>query len=83
MNGTGQAYGGSDRHPQEQTHDRRRDYSSRAEIVDGSFGFDDRMDEDDRDAGSAKPNLYSDNLINKRGRGHSRDRGRGGGRGYN
>jgi len=51
--------------------------------MDGSYGFDDRMDEDDRAGNSVKPNLYSDNLINKRGRGHSRDRGRGGGRGYN
>ena len=51
--------------------------------MDGSYGFDDRMDEDDRAGNSVKPNLYSDNLINKRGRGHSRDRGRGGPRNLN
>ena len=83
LNGTGQTYGNSDRYPQEPSRDRRRDYNSRPDIIDGSYGFDDRMDEDDRDGSNAKPDLYSDNLINKRGRGHSRDRGRGGPRGYN
>lgn len=83
LNSTRQAYGNSDRYSQEQSRDLRRDYNSRVEIVDGSYGFDDRMDEDVRDTNSAKPDLYSDSLINKRGRGHGGDRGRGGGRRYN
>lgn len=59
--------------------DRRRDDV----LVDGSYGFDDHMDTDDRDD-KGKGGLYSDNLISNRGRGGSRDRGRGGdrGRGY-
>jgi hypothetical protein len=58
-------------------------------VVDGSYGFDDRMDTDARDSGEGRGRgLYSDNLIGNRGRGrgNSRDRGgRGGGdrgRGY-
>jgi hypothetical protein len=53
--------------------DRRRDMESRGDVIDGSYGFDERMDTDDR--------LYSDNLVSNRG---SRDRGRGNnrGRGY-
>ena len=53
--------------------------------MDGSYGFDDRMDTDDHDDRRARGSLYSDNLIGNRGRGRatSRDRGRGdGGRGY-
>ncbi|KAG9246627.1 hypothetical protein BJ878DRAFT_272938 [Calycina marina] len=61
---------------------RYRDYESRAEIIDGSYGFDDRIDEHNRDGNSGKPDLYSDRLVNKRGQGHSQDRGRGSGRGY-
>ncbi|TVY29016.1 putative RNA-binding protein [Lachnellula hyalina] len=65
---------------------RDRERSRREDIMDGSYGFDDRMDTDDQARGS----LYSDNLIGNRGRGraNSRDRGRGdggcgnGGRGY-
>lgn len=53
--------------------DRRRDMESRGEVIDGSYGFEERMDTDDP--------LYSDNLVSNRG---SRDRGRGinRGRGY-
>jgi len=59
-----------------ETADRRREYDSRDEVVDGSYGFEERMDTDD-DVGGA---LYSDNLVG-RGRGSTRagvnERGRG------
>jgi hypothetical protein len=67
---------------------RRRDYDSRDEVIDGSYGFDgDRMDTDDRQDGGRGRGLYSDGIIGNRGRGRgsSRDRGRGDrdrGRGY-
>lgn len=53
--------------------------SRRDEIIDGSQGFEDRMDTDDNDN---RGGLYSDNLVNNRGRGrgNSRERGRGGGK---
>lgn len=50
--------------------------------MDGSYGFEDRMDTDERD-GNSGGGLYSDNLIQNRGRGgggNDRDRGRGGDR---
>ncbi len=63
----------------------RRDYE-RDDVMDGSYGFDDRMDTDDRDNKGSGGGLYSDNLIGSRGRGgNSRDRGGRGGdrsRGY-
>ncbi|KAF7865937.1 hypothetical protein EAF04_006101 [Stromatinia cepivora] len=45
--------------------------SSRDDVIDGSYGFDDRMDTDDRDGGSRNNNgrnqgLYSDNLVGGR-----------------
>ncbi|TGO69017.1 hypothetical protein BOTNAR_0016g00120 [Botryotinia narcissicola] len=44
--------------------------SSRDDIIDGSYGFDDRMDTDDRDGGSRtnarSQGLYSDNLVGGR-----------------
>jgi len=44
--------------------------SSRDDIIDGSYGFDDRMDTDDRDGGSRNntrsQGLYSDNLVGGR-----------------
>jgi hypothetical protein len=65
---------------------RRRDYDSRDDVIDGSYGFnDDRMDTDDRQDGGRGRGLYSDSMVGNRGRGrgHSRDRGRGErGRGY-
>ena len=75
--------GGSDRFvPRERSRDRRRDYD-RDEVMDGSYGFDDRMDTDDRgdnrrDNGRGR-GLYSDTLIGGRGRGrgNTQDRGRG------
>lgn len=72
--------------------ERSRREPDRDDVMDGSYGFDDRMDTDDNDdrRGRGRGNLYSDNLIGERGRGRgdSRDRGRGdsyrgsGGRGY-
>jgi hypothetical protein len=59
--------------------------------MDGSYGFDDRMDTDDRDdnqydMGKSRMGLYSDTIVGSRGRGRgsSRDRGHGNdrGRGY-
>jgi hypothetical protein len=75
--------GGSDRYaPRERSRDRRRDYD-RDEVMDGSYGFNDRMDTDDRgnnqrDNGRGR-GLYSDTLIGGRGRGrgNSQDRRRG------
>lgn len=56
----------------------RRNYDSRDDVVDGSYGFDDHMDTDGRDDKNDR-GLYSDNLVSNRGRGrgNSRDRGRG------
>lgn len=73
--------------------ERSRRESERDDVMDGSYGFEDRMDTDDPNGRSARGrgSLYSDNLISDRGRrrGDSRDRGRGdrfvrgnGGRGY-
>jgi hypothetical protein len=50
--------------------------------VDGTYGFDDHMDTDDRNDNRGRGGgLYSDNLVGDRGRGrgNSRDRGRGNG----
>ncbi|KAH8598310.1 hypothetical protein B0O99DRAFT_58870 [Bisporella sp. PMI_857] len=82
-NGNLSSYNGSERYPQDQSRERRRDYETRAEVIDGSYGFDDRMDTDDREDDRNRANLYSDNLVNKRGRGHSLERGRGNPRRYN
>lgn len=56
----------------------RHDYAARAEVVDGSYGFDDRMDTDEGDDnGRGQGKLYSDSLAPKRGgMGGSRERGR-------
>lgn len=81
-------YAGSDRYaPLDRSQDRGRD-NDRDEIMDGSYGFEDRMDTDDRDdngyeKGSGR-GLYSDRIVggrNGRGHGDSRDRGRGNERG--
>ncbi|TVY83445.1 putative RNA-binding protein [Lachnellula suecica] len=71
---------------------RRESERERDDVMDGSYGFDDRMDTDDQDdRNRGRGSLYSDNLIGNRGRGRgdSRDRGRSdargngnGGRGY-
>ena len=55
--------------------------------MDGSYGFEDQMDTDDQyDNEYDRGTLYSDTMVDKRGRGSSsgRDRGRGSdrGRGY-
>jgi hypothetical protein len=83
--------GNSDRYavPRERSRERRRDYD-RNDIMDGSYGFDERMDTDEREDQSrgSGGGLYSDTLVNNRGRGGSyngRDRGGRGGdrpRGY-
>ncbi|RDL35236.1 RNA-binding, RBD [Venustampulla echinocandica] len=78
---TRSAYAGSDRYTP-----RERRQNDREDIMDGSYGFDNRMETDDdnysngRDRGS----LYSDNIVGNRGRGGGdnqdrRDRGRGNG----
>ncbi|KAE8451908.1 hypothetical protein EG329_002749 [Mollisiaceae sp. DMI_Dod_QoI] len=75
------SYGGSDRYtPRDRSHERRRDYD-RNDVIDGSYGFSDRMDTDNSDNridGGRGQGLYSDSMINSRGRGrgNSRDRGR-------
>lgn len=49
--------------------------------MDGSYGFNDRMDTDDDNQHSKRRDrgLYSDNMVNRNARGNdnSRDRGRG------
>ncbi|KAH6684357.1 hypothetical protein B0J14DRAFT_10366 [Halenospora varia] len=76
-------YNGSERYtPRERRREPERD-----NVTDGSYGFEDRMDTDDRndDRYDNSRGLYSDNLIGGRGRGrgNSYDRGRGSqGRGY-
>jgi hypothetical protein len=60
--------------------ERRRDYESRAEVVDGSYGFDERMDTDDQDNYKDGRRLYSDE-IGGRGR-DDRDRVTQRGRGF-
>ncbi|KAF4632126.1 hypothetical protein G7Y89_g6002 [Cudoniella acicularis] len=76
-------YNGTDRYtPRERRRDPERD-----DVMDGSYGFEDRMETDDGDrygnGRGGRGGLYSDSLIGSRGRGNSRDRGRGGqGRGY-
>ena len=69
---TRSGYGGSDRHT---LRERRREADSRHEVMDGSYGFQERMDTDDNYEGG----LYSDDLVGKRGSGDGRgnDRGRG------
>jgi hypothetical protein len=74
----------SERYNRERSRERsKREYVARAEVVDGSYGFDDRMDTDDRDGGGRGGALYSDSLASNRGRGrdNGRDRGRGNNRG--
>jgi len=79
-------YGGSDRYePRDRSRERRYD---RDDVMDGSYGFSDRMDTDNSDTGNRDnrndrgrgqgQGLYSDSLINSRGRGrgNSWDRGR-------
>ncbi|POS86409.1 hypothetical protein EPUL_000879 [Erysiphe pulchra] len=57
--------------------DHYRDYN-REDVVDGSYGFSDRMDIDDRDDKNRRRGLYSDNLIGSRyGRRSRGDEGRG------
>ncbi|TVY55998.1 putative RNA-binding protein [Lachnellula cervina] len=81
------SYGSSERYT---PRDRERSRRESDDIMDGSYGFDDRMDTDDHDDRRTRGSLYSDNLIGNRGRGraNSRDRGRSdggrgnGGRGY-
>lgn len=76
-------HGGSDRYvPRARSRERRRDYDSRDEVTDGSYGFEDRMDTDDHDnqyeKGRGRGGLYSDTMVNNRGRGRlGKDRGRG------
>ena len=54
--------------------ERRRSYDE--EVMDGSYGFDDRMETDDRsDSRNRSRGLYSDDLVSER---YDRDRGRGG-----
>lgn len=70
---------GSDRYPPRQPErdrgDRRdRDYD-RNDLVDGSYGFEDKMDTDDNDS-NKKGGLYSDNMITNQGRGRGNYRGR-------
>ncbi|TAQ86783.1 hypothetical protein B7494_g4902 [Chlorociboria aeruginascens] len=83
-------YNSSDRYePQGSSRDRDRDYNSnRDEVMDGSYGFDDRMDTDDRndsydDKGRGRRGLYSDSMVSHnghdrggRGSGNNWDRGR-------
>ena len=57
--------------------DRRRDYDSRDAVVDGSYGFDERMDTDDHY--SSGRGLYSDDMV---GRGRAMERGNDRGHGY-
>jgi hypothetical protein len=46
--------------------------------MDGSYGFDDRMETDDReDKGRSGGGLYSDTMIGNRGRGNANGRGNG------
>jgi hypothetical protein len=77
-------YASSERYtPRDRERSRRE--PGRDDVMDGSYGFDDRMDTDDRDDrnGRGRGSLYSDTLIGNRGRGraNSYDRGRGDGRG--
>jgi hypothetical protein len=86
VEGSKPSYGASDRYaPRGRSRDRRRDYESRDEVTDGSYGFDDRMDTDDYDNSHEKSQggLYSDSMVGNRtrGRANSRERGRGNDRG--
>ncbi|KAK2628554.1 hypothetical protein QTJ16_001657 [Diplocarpon rosae] len=55
----------------ERSRERRRDYG-RDDVIDGSYGFEDRMETDDAESRG----LYSDNIISRKGRGiaYNRDR---------
>jgi len=71
----------------EPSRDQRRNYD-RDEVMDGSYGFEDHMETDDRDGNqydnARGKGLYSDNLVanrSSRGNGNSWHRGRGDGRG--
>lgn len=74
-------YGNSDRYapPRERSRERRRDYD-RDDVMDGSYGFEDRMETDDRreDKSRGGGGLYSDTMIGNRGRGNANGRDRGG-----
>jgi hypothetical protein len=74
---TRSAHGGTDRYTPRS--ERRRPYDSRDEVVDGSYGFEERMDTDDNYENGEGRGLYSDNLVSNRGRnrGRGNDRGRG------
>ena len=72
--------GGSGRYiPRNDRRRDRRDFDSRDDIVDGSYGFDDRMDTDDNNDNREGRGLYSDNLVSNRGSDKGRGDGRGGG----
>jgi hypothetical protein len=64
--------GGLDRYTPR--NDRRRDYGSRDDVVDGSYGFDERMDTDDNYGSGRDRGLYSDNMVGNRGHDSGRDR---------
>ena len=64
------ARGGSDRYTPR--NDRRR--YARDGVIDGSYGFDERMDTDDNYNGGGR--LYSDNLVGGRRRERELERGR-------
>ncbi|CAL3965860.1 hypothetical protein PZA11_002697 [Diplocarpon coronariae] len=62
---------GDDRYvARERSRERRREYS-REDVIDGSYGFEDRMETDDAERG-----LYSDNIISRKGRGIANNRER-------
>lgn len=65
--------------PRQRSHERRRSYDE--DVMDGSYGFEDQMEVDDRgDSRNQARGLYSDDLVssrNQRGRGDRGHHGRG------
>lgn len=77
---TSRPYGSSERYrPQARGLEQRREYSSRDNVVDGSYGFDDQMDTDgrynnERQGSQTQGRLYSDTIVGNQSGAH---RGRG------
>lgn len=77
----GGRFAGDRYQPRERSRERRQSYEQ-DEVMDGSYGFEEKMDLDDgNDGGGRGQGLYSDELVSSRGNGRGRgDRGDGRGR---
>jgi len=77
----GGRFAGDRYQPRERSRERRQSYDQ-DDVMDGSYGFEEKMDLDDgNDDGGRGQGLYSDVLVGSRGNGRGRgDRGDGRGR---